>query len=190
MSDVPGILPLEVPMSELVSVGGSIFSTLLAGRIATSQTRWARRRASGTEVLASLTTLHRLLGQWDIETDVNRWRAAVISATGTISSERSVMPRQWAHLEGSVRAAVSESTGLGYADRMTANFCHEAFDPDRIWIDFAADYFAYLITRVGHWREESSTRHASRAQLSSFDQWLQESGRYAPGLGLSPVQLG
>lgn len=70
--------------------------------------------------------------------------------------------------------------------RISVDDRREFFNPDRIWIDFAADYLNLVLAGVGHWREESSTRRARRMRIPNFDRWLQEAGRYFPGLGTWP----
>jgi len=151
-----------------------------------SQLRWSRRHASGTALIHSLLPINRLLQQWDIATDTAKWVTTVINCMATVQAERSATPRQWAHLEGSLRATLGEAIGLGHADRIPVDDCSEFFNPDRLWIDFAADYLSVVLAGVGYWREELSTRRAGRVRIPSFDRWLQETGRYFPGLGTWP----
>jgi hypothetical protein len=176
----------EVTMTDVVSAAGSLSAALVSGKMTESQLRWSRRHASGTALIHSLLPISRLLQQWDIATDTATWATAVINCMTTVQVERSAMPRQWVHLESSLRAALGEANGLGHADRISVDDCREFFNPDRLWIDFAADYLSLVLAGVGYWREESSTRRAGRVRIPSFDRWLQETGRYFPGLGTWP----
>lgn len=173
-------------MTDVVSAAGSVSAALVSGRMTESQLRWSRRHASGTALIHALLPISRLLQQRDIATDTTTWATAVINCMATVQAERSAMPRQWAHLEGSLRAALGEATGLGHADRIPVDDCREFFNPGRHWIDFAADYLTLVLAGVGYWREESSTRRAGRIRIPSFDRWLQQTGRYLPGLGTWP----
>lgn len=174
-------------MTDVLSAAGSVSAALVSARGSESQLRWSRRHASATALIHSLLPIDRLLRQWGITTDIEAWSTAVTVCMATLKAERSAMPRQWAHLEGSVRAALNEATGLGHADRISVDDCREYFNPDGMWIDFAADYLSLALAGVGSWREESSTRGAASVGIPSFDRWLQETGRYFPGLGTWPT---
>ncbi|TYL50439.1 hypothetical protein [Agromyces mariniharenae] len=177
-------------MTDIVSGASSIFGAVAgpvaAGQVTKGHIRWARRHASGTALLESLLSVKRLLDHRDVVTDVERWKMAIEGAITTIEQEQSGLPRQWAHLERSVRAAISEATGLGFADRMSDDQCWRVVGFDRLWLDFAAEYLRLVIATIGLWREEPSFRRANQVTIPSFDRWLQESGRYVPGLGLWP----
>lgn len=175
-------------MADVVSAAGSVSAAIVSGRMTESQLRWSRRHASATALIHSLLPLHRLLEQWEVATDTEQWRTSVIRCMAIVQSEHSGMPRQWAHLESSIRAALNEATGLGHADRVTSDHCREFFNPDGVWIDFAADYLGLVLAGIGLWREDSSTRRARRTRIPSFDRWLQETSRYIPGLGTWPPE--
>ena len=173
-------------MADVLSAAGSLSAAIASGKMTESQIRWSRREASATRLIGSLLPISNLLQQWEIATDTMKWATTVARCMSTVQAERSTMPLQWAHLEDSLRAALDEASGLGHADRIAVDARSAFFSPDRIWIDFAADYLSLVLRCVGRWREESSTRNAGRIRIPSFDSWLRETGRYSPGLGLWP----
>ncbi|MFE7503911.1 hypothetical protein [Promicromonospora sp. NPDC057488] len=103
-----------------------------------------------------------------------------------LEEEESGMPKGWRHLQRSLGATLGESAGLGFADRMSVEDCVELADFGATWLAFGVDYLDLVVFQVGRWREESPSQRAGRARIPTFDEWLQRSGRYVPGLGVWP----
>jgi hypothetical protein len=134
--------------------------------------------------MGALTRLHKISRHGESE-PVVEWVAGVKDVLVAIDESAFVVPRHWAHLKRSARAAIGEATCLAFADRYRCGAEHQ-FRIEPTWLGFAEEYFAYVIQCVGTWREHYSNDRANEMRVLDFDTWLRATRRYETGVGLWP----
>ena len=146
------------------------------------------RSAAGESIIPTLEELLRLVRHWDTSGDSAHWHHSTERALNAIESPSHLLPPPWRHLRRSVRAAISEATGVfGFAD-------WTPYDPNITvpprcpeWADNAEGYLCHALGSLRAWRDEvPQTRHRGPALLD-FDAWL---GRKTAAGAFQPEERG
>jgi hypothetical protein len=91
---------------------------------------------------------------------------------------RHELPRSWAHLRRSIRAAAGTALGgVAFVDLDPTMESFELAEPDARWADFADDYIDYVVDRVMRWGGPNRWKGDG---LEAFDPWLVRTGRRDP----------
>lgn len=161
----------------------AVLTGWLGYRFGVRQEREKERRAcdsiAATELVAPLRELQRLL-RWFGREQINNDEvvSAFLGWSTAFDGHGHRLPRQWQHVDRSVRAAAG--TVFGGVSLVHIRPDSRRMDPglpDAMWQDFADDYIGYLARCILTWGD--SSREAPKV-MANYDVWLVQTERREP----------
>jgi hypothetical protein len=141
--------------------------------------RRARDFTAATELVAPLRELQRLL-RWFGREQVSKDEVAGAFLTWSTAFDHHGhrLPRQWQHVERSVRdAAGTVFGGVSLVHLRPDSSRMDLGEPHDMWQDYADDYLGYVARCILNWGD--SAREASKV-VANYDVWLVQTERREP----------
>jgi hypothetical protein len=166
---------------DLLSLASGVVRTVIGGAIAwhasavslRAKTERELRRTAGDGIIPTLEELLRLVRHWDTSGDSAHWHQATERALNAIESQSHLLPPAWRHLRRSVRAAISEATGVfGFADRTPHDSSITVPQRCPVWADNAEEYLCHALESLRTWRDAVPQRRNHVPPLLDFDTLL------------------
>ncbi len=159
-------------MASLPTLLAGLVGYRSAGLVYRQKERRTLRLSAADTVIPRLETLRHLVRISDREAEGAAWHAATATALDAIEAQSHRLPRQWQHLQQSVRIAVGEASGaFAFADRTPYEADRQFAPYSRTWANNAEEYLTYSLRQLRVWRDELRPRRRV-PDLVHFDTWL------------------
>lgn len=149
------------------------------GRQERDQERRARDLTAATELVAPLRELQRLLRSFGREGVSKDEVASVFLRWSTAFDQHGHrLPRQWQHVDRSVRAAAGTVFGgISLIHIRPESNRMDLGEPDAMWQDYADDYLGYITRCILIWGDTSPD---APKVVANYDVWLVQTDRREP----------
>lgn len=141
--------------------------------------RRARDFTAATELVAPLRELQRLLRCFGRErVSKDEVASAFLMWSTTFDQHGHRLPRQWQHVDRSVRAAAGTVFGgISFIHIRPDSSRMDLGDPDAKWQDYADDYLGFIARCIWNWGD--AARDVPQV-VANYDVWLIQTGRREP----------
>lgn len=165
--------PQDILVPSLPAVLTGVGGYSSAALVYRHKERRALRLSAADSVIPKLLALRHLVRISDRHADGAEWHTAAAAALDAIEAEAHRLPRQWRHLQQSVRIAIGEASGVfAFADRTPYEPSAHPAAYSAEWARNAEDYLTYSLRGLRAWKDDLRARRRCPA-LVSFDEWLQ-----------------